>query len=83
MSSHYAKRNHLKNVNVKELCANKGPNEFFRLNAEAECREVYQCSEFGLLPLRCPSGLVFDVDRQTCDWKHKVPNCKQLESKFI
>lgn len=65
-----------------ELCTNKGPNEFFRLNAESDCREVFQCSEFGLIPLRCPSGLVFDVEKQTCDWRRNVRNCKQLESKF-
>jgi hypothetical protein len=40
---------------------------------------VYQCSEVGLLPLRCPNGLVFDVEKQTCDWKHNVKNCKQIE----
>ena len=40
-----------------ELCLNKSPNEYFRLSENNDCREVFQCSELGLIPLRCPSGL--------------------------
>lgn len=32
--------------------------------------------------ISCPSGLAFDVDKQTCDWKGKVRNCDQLDSKW-
>ena len=29
----------------------------------------------GLQAIRCPSGLVFDIEKQTCDWKASVGNC--------
>ncbi|XP_065576279.1 chitin deacetylase 1-like [Artemia franciscana] len=29
--------------------------------------------------VKCPAGLAFDIDRQTCDWKGKVTNCDKLE----
>lgn len=35
----------------------------------------------GLKQITCPSGLAFDIDKQTCDWKGKVTNCDKLESK--
>lgn len=50
---------------------------------------VYRCdqgSENGvtrLASVRCPGGLAFDIDRQTCDWKTHVKNCDKLESKFL
>lgn len=34
-----------------------------------------------LASVRCPVGLAFDIDRQTCDWKTNVKNCDQIESK--
>jgi hypothetical protein len=30
----------------------------------------------GLQAIRCPAGLYFDIDKQTCDWKDSVKNCK-------
>ena len=33
--------------------------------------------------VRCPAGLAFDIERQTCDWKAKVPNCDKLDRKFL
>jgi Chitin binding Peritrophin-A domain. len=44
-----------------------------------------QAGENGITRLagvRCPNGLAFDIDRQTCDWKTNVKNCDLLESKF-
>lgn len=35
-----------------------------------------------LAKVRCPGGLAFDIERQTCDWKTNVKNCKEVESKF-
>lgn len=67
--------------NEEKLCQNKDQNEYFRLNTTQQCHEVFQCTEFGLLPLRCSPGLAFDVEKQTCDWKTNVKNCDQLESK--
>ena len=49
---------------------------------------VYRCDKGGengvtrLASVRCPGGLGFDIDRQTCDWKTHVKNCDKLESKF-
>lgn len=41
-----------------------------------------RCTRSGLKQITCPSGLSFDVDKQTCDWKAKVTNCNKKESKF-
>lgn len=30
----------------------------------------------GLQAIRCPAGLFFDIEKQTCDWKDAVKNCK-------
>lgn len=35
-----------------------------------------------LASVRCPGGLAFDIERQTCDWKTNVKNCHEVESKF-
>lgn len=35
-----------------------------------------------LASVRCPSGLAFDIERQTCDWKTNVKNCNEVESKL-
>lgn len=40
-----------------------------------------RCTRSGLKQITCPSGLAFDLDKQTCDWKGKVTNCDKLESK--
>lgn len=40
-----------------------------------------RCTRSGLKQITCPSGLAFDIDKQTCDWKGKVTNCDKLESK--
>jgi hypothetical protein len=34
-----------------------------------------------LASVRCPGGLAFDIEKQTCDWKTNVKNCKSVESK--
>lgn len=68
--------------NDAELCKGRSPSEYFRLTADEDCRDVVRCSVQGLLALRCPSGLAFDIEKQTCDWKANVKNCEQLESKF-
>lgn len=65
--------------NDEELCKGRPPSEYFRLTADEDCRDVVRCSVQGLLALRCPSGLAFDIEKQTCDWKANVKNCEQLE----
>lgn len=49
---------------------------------------MFRCDQAGengitrLAGVRCPNGLAFDIERQTCDWKTNVKNCEKLESKF-
>ena len=63
---------------VEELCVGRPPEEFFRLTATGDCRDVVRCDRAGiagtirLASIRCPSGLAFDLDKQICDWKAKV-----------
>ncbi|XP_023337076.1 uncharacterized protein LOC111708056 [Eurytemora carolleeae] len=70
----------------EELCKDRISDEYFRLKAEPEgdCRDVVRCDRAGvagtirLAAVRCPSGLAFDIVKQTCDWKAKVNNCDSL-----
>ncbi|KAL2748198.1 hypothetical protein V1477_003483 [Vespula maculifrons] len=72
-------------ANAEELCHDRPGDEYFRLNVGGDCRDVVRCdkaSEIGvtrLATVRCPTGLAFDIERQTCDWKTNVKNCEQLE----
>jgi len=64
---------------VSRLCEGRSETEYFRLDVEGDCREVVRCdksrSSIRLASVKCPTGLVFDVNRQTCDWKDTVDNC--------
>jgi hypothetical protein len=48
----------------------------------------HRCDQAGengitrLASVRCPNGLAFDIERQTCDWKTNVKNCDKIESKY-
>lgn len=48
----------------------------------------HRCDQAGengitrLASVRCPNGLAFDIERQTCDWKTNVKNCDRVESKY-
>ncbi|XP_020721153.2 chitin deacetylase 1 isoform X2 [Bombus affinis] len=66
-------------ANAEELCQDRPGDEYFRLNVEGDCRDVVRCTKSGLKQITCPSGLAFDLDKQTCDWKGKVTNCDKLE----
>ena len=63
---------------IEELCRNRPVNEYFRLSAESNCRDAVRCvnNDFGggpkLAAIRCPAGLVFDLDGQTCNWASQV-----------
>merc|ERR1711981_669531 len=60
----------------KQLCSDKGAGEWFRLETgKDKCRDVIQCTASGLQAIRCPAGLAFDIEKQTCDWKASVKNC--------
>ena len=69
---------------LEELCSQRNPGEFFRVSEGGDCREVATCDrEAGtgalrLAPLKCPNGLYFDVERQTCDWLANVDNCDMV-----
>ncbi|KPJ15180.1 hypothetical protein RR48_09207 [Papilio machaon] len=73
-------------VNPEQLCDGRPADEYFRLTTEGDCRDVVRCdkgAENGvtrLASVRCPIGLAFDIDRQTCDWKSHVKSCDKLES---
>ena len=49
---------------------------------------IFRCDRAGLAgtirlaAVRCPAGLAFDINRQTCDWKAKVENCDRLSSNY-
>merc|ERR1711953_62269 len=61
----------------KQLCSDKGAGEWFRLETGADkCRDVIRCTASGLQAIRCPAGLAFDIEKQTCDWKSSVDNCE-------
>jgi len=63
----------------KKLCQDKSAGELFRLKAGKDaCRDVIQCTAAGLQAIRCPPGLAFDLEKQTCDWKWAVKNCDKL-----
>lgn len=63
----------------KKICDDKSSGEMFRLKAGKEnCRDVVQCTAAGLQQIRCPPGLAFDLEKQTCDWKAAVTNCDKL-----
>ena len=60
------------------LCKNRPVNEYFRLSASSNCRDAVRCvrNDFrgghSLAAIRCPAGLVFDLDGQTCNWASQV-----------
>ncbi|XP_037081664.1 chitin deacetylase 1-like isoform X2 [Pollicipes pollicipes] len=65
------------NNNIEELCKDRG-DEFFRLETDGDCKEVYRCTRAGLKRIQCPDGLAFDVRQQTCLWKRHVKTCDLL-----
>lgn len=48
---------------------------------DLRCDKATEIGVTRLATVRCPTGLAFDIERQTCDWKTNVKNCDQLESK--
>jgi len=65
---------------ASKLCEGKSSGEMFRLQAgKKNCRDVVQCTASGLQQIRCPPGLAFDLEKQTCDWKAAVTNCDKLQ----
>lgn len=63
---------------IEELCKDRPNKEYFRLSTESNCRDAVRCVEndfkggHTLAAIRCPTGLVFDLDGQTCNWAGKV-----------
>jgi len=50
-------------------------------NDDLRCDKASEIGVTRLATVRCPTGLAFDIERQTCDWKTNVKNCDQIESK--
>jgi len=67
---------------LSSLCEGRSETEYFRLSAESGCREVVRCDKsrnsVRLASVKCPTGLVFDIARQTCDWKDQVNKCDEV-----
>lgn len=69
---------------IESLCKNRAENEYFRLSTESNCRDAVRCVQndfkggHSLAAVRCPTGLVFDLDGQTCNWASQVDNCDRL-----
>ncbi len=63
---------------IEELCKDRPTKEYFWLSTESNCRDAVRCVEndfrggHTLAAIRCPTGLVFDLDGQTCNWAGKV-----------
>lgn len=52
------------------------------IDAHNRCDQAGENGITRLAGVRCPNGLAFDIDRQTCDWKTRVKNCDKLDSKY-
>lgn len=81
------KDDQLLQLSPEKLCKDRKSNEYFRLTADSDggdCRDVVRCDRAGLAgtirlaAVRCPAGLAFDIQTQTCNWKAKVNNCDVL-----
>ena len=63
---------------IESLCKNRAENEYFRLSTESNCRDAVRCVQndfkggHSLAAVRCPTGLVFDLDGQICNWASQV-----------
>lgn len=55
--------------------------KIFDMRNDLRCDKATEIGVTRLATVRCPTGLAFDIERQTCDWKTNVKNCDQLESK--
>merc|ERR1719481_2122067 len=69
---------------VQQLCEGRPANQYFRLSTESNCRDVVRCvpNDFigghTLAAVRCPTGLLFDLEGQVCNWAARVNNCDRL-----
>lgn len=72
----YEQRTNKQNYNLT-LNKEETPN-----NQSKSTQKSCRCTRAGLKQITCPSGLAFDIEKQTCDWKVKVTNCDKKESKW-
>lgn len=68
---------HIRNRVERAKCAKNRS----RYENDPRCDKASEIGVTRLATVRCPTGLAFDIERQTCDWKTNVKNCDQLESK--
>jgi hypothetical protein len=64
---------------ARRLCENRSDTEYFRLtDTLASCGRVVRCDRewssatVRLAAISCPESLLFDIEKQTCDWAFKV-----------
>lgn len=50
---------------------------------EDECSKYFLCLDDEVFEFRCSNGLLFDVNRQICDFKLNVENCDITTGKFV
>lgn len=46
-----------------------------------DCSIYYMCTSTGLIEYKCPEGLLFNPELQTCDWPINEP-CKQSPNQY-
>lgn len=49
----------------------------------SECSKYYLCLQDEVFEFKCSAGLLFDVNRQICDFKVNVENCDITAGKII
>jgi len=67
-----------RSVHVRKLCICF----IGMIDAHNRCDQAGENGITRLAGVRCPQGLAFDIERQTCDWKTRVKNCDKLDSKY-
>ena len=66
----------------KELCKDRQLNQFFRKDLK-KCSKVVKCvtnrGDLKLIPTECSPPLVFDIDKQICNYEGMVNNCDRQD----
>lgn len=50
--------------------------------SQEECSKYYLCLEGEVFEFKCSTELLFDVNRQVCDFRNNVENCDATTGKF-
>lgn len=66
---------------ILSICDDKYEDEYYLLSTNGDCRDAFRCNRTETSRLEfvtCPIGLVFDLERETCDIRTQVNNCNLL-----